>query len=76
MINAFYTHTVPPDNPKRDCMRLVTNDLGHLASRSYHTGGVNLTLADGSVRFVRDSVALDVWIGLSLRAGEEVPSLD
>jgi prepilin-type processing-associated H-X9-DG protein len=31
------------------------------SSRSKHTGGVNVVLADGSVRFIRDSVDLLTW---------------
>ena len=30
-------------------------------ARSRHLGGVNACFADGSVRFVRDSVALNIW---------------
>ena len=42
------------------------------AARSWHTGGVNASFADGSVRFVRDSIALPVWNSLGSRAGNEV----
>jgi prepilin-type processing-associated H-X9-DG protein len=34
---------------------------GYYAARSFHTGGVNVTLGDGSVRFVSNTVALDIW---------------
>jgi len=33
---------------------------------------VNVCLGDGSVRFVRDSIALDTWRASSTRAGGEV----
>jgi prepilin-type N-terminal cleavage/methylation domain-containing protein len=47
------------------------------AARSWHFGGVNASLADGSVRFVRDSIPLAVWQGLGSRGGEEmVGSID
>ena len=39
---------------------------------SNHPGGVNVTMADGSVRFVKDSVALNVWQGIGTRLGKEV----
>ena len=42
-----------------------------VTSRSYHTGGVNVTMLDGSVRFVTDSIELDLWRNLSTRAGGE-----
>lgn len=44
----------------------------HAAARSKHTGGVNLALADGSVRFMTDSVDTLIWRGLGTRAGGEV----
>jgi prepilin-type N-terminal cleavage/methylation domain-containing protein/prepilin-type processing-associated H-X9-DG protein len=35
--------------------------LGIIPSRSQHPGGVNACLADGSVRFVRDTIELLTW---------------
>lgn len=43
---------------------------------SYHTGGANCLLADGSVRFVRDSVSLGVLLAMGTRDGGEVFTLD
>ena len=42
--------------------------------RSYHPGGVNAVLADGSVRFISDSIAPAVWLSLGTIAGGEVVS--
>lgn len=42
-----------------------------VTSRSYHQGGVNVSLLDGSVRFVTESIELDLWRNLSTRAGSE-----
>jgi prepilin-type processing-associated H-X9-DG protein len=41
-----------------------------------HPGGVNVTFADGSVRFVKNSVNLQAWWGLGTRAGGETISAD
>jgi prepilin-type N-terminal cleavage/methylation domain-containing protein/prepilin-type processing-associated H-X9-DG protein len=41
---------------------------------SYHTGGVNMTLADGSVHFLSDSTSVLVLQQLTTRAGGEVIS--
>jgi prepilin-type processing-associated H-X9-DG protein len=40
--------------------------------RSYHPGGVNVCLADGSVRFVRDSISPLTWSAMGSRDGGEV----
>jgi len=42
-----------------------------VSARSKHTGGVNVMLADGSVRFVADSVAIAYWRALGSMSGGE-----
>jgi prepilin-type N-terminal cleavage/methylation domain-containing protein/prepilin-type processing-associated H-X9-DG protein len=54
--------------------RTFGNDV--YAARSRHTGGVNTAFCDGSVRFVKDSVALPIWRALSTTRGGEVISAD
>ena len=44
--------------------------------RSYHPGGVNIGLADGSVQFVADSVSETLFQALGTRSGGEVVSLN
>ena len=43
-----------------------------VTSRSYHTGGVNALLMDGSVRFFSNSIRQDAWRALGTRQGGEV----
>jgi prepilin-type processing-associated H-X9-DG protein len=50
----------------------LTFDQAHLASRSYHLGGVNVAMADGSVRFIGDRIQLQVWKALGTRCGGEI----
>ena len=50
--------------------------FGAITARSFHTGGVNSLFADGSVRFIKDSVALPTWQALSSVNGGEVVSAD
>lgn len=47
-----------------------------ITARSYHNGGVNALLMDGSVRFVVNSVSATTWRALGTRAGGEVLSND
>jgi prepilin-type N-terminal cleavage/methylation domain-containing protein/prepilin-type processing-associated H-X9-DG protein len=43
----------------------------HAAARSYHTGGVNAAMADGSVRFFSNSIDQYTWRAMGTRAGSE-----
>jgi len=44
--------------------------------RSRHSGGVNATMGDGSVRFMKNSISLPIWRALSTAKGSEVISAD
>ena len=46
----------------------------HVAARSKHTGGVNVGMTDGSIRFFRDSVDIAAWRALGTSANGEVVS--
>jgi prepilin-type processing-associated H-X9-DG protein len=41
------------------------------AARSFHTGGVQIGLADGSVRFISNNIDLMIWHALGSRGGGE-----
>jgi len=45
-------------------------------ARSRHSGGINALMADGSVRFVKNTVSMPTWLGLNTIAGGEVISAD
>lgn len=48
-----------------------------ITARSYHSGGiVNAGMMDGSVRTIRNSVALITWRALGTRAGGEINTLN
>ena len=47
-----------------------------IGASSFHPGGVNVLLLDGSVRFVKSSVSLATWNALGTRAFGEVVSAD
>src|SRR5262249_26807194 len=74
--NTLYNHYYPPNAAgKWDCGNRSHNKAP-TSGRSYHPGGVNLLLADGSVRFVADAVSLTTWRALATRAGGEVVGSD
>lgn len=56
------------NNPPVTC---AYADIGTYA-RSFHTGGVQASMADGAVRFVSENINLQTWQALSTRAGGEV----
>ncbi|MBN1855198.1 MAG: DUF1559 domain-containing protein [Pirellulales bacterium] len=50
---------------------MYAKGTGFFAARSNHPGGVNVLFADGSVRFINDSIPRVVWHALSTRTGGE-----
>ena len=54
----------------------LVGPTGSAPPNSNHPGGVNLCFADGSVRFVKDSVNVASWWAIGTRAGGEVVSSD
>ena len=52
-----------------------SDDANYGAFRSQHTGGANFVFADGSVRFLRDSIDQTTFTWLGTRAGGEVVSI-
>jgi len=78
--NTNYTHFGTPNMPR--CTPSNSNDTtwgGSYVSApptSNHSGGVNVGMADGSVRFVKDTVSPQTWWGIGSRNGGETVSND
>jgi len=47
-----------------------------ITATSNHPGGVNISFCDGSVKFIKNSVALQTWWALGTRNGREIISAD
>lgn len=71
-VNGFVAY-YPPNAPQPDA---TAHGQGWLSARSSFSGGVNASLADGSVRFFRDSINITTWRALATRAGGEVINND
>ncbi len=71
-IYTFYNHTLTPNSIFRDCVARNNQAEGHLAARSYHSGGVTTSFGDGSVRFINDNINSLTWSAVGTRAGSEV----
>lgn len=65
---SFYNSDFTEDMHER------TFHPGVFTARSYHHGGVNSLLMDGSAHFVKDSVSLAVWRAIATRSGNDIVS--
>jgi prepilin-type N-terminal cleavage/methylation domain-containing protein/prepilin-type processing-associated H-X9-DG protein len=79
--NGLYTHVLPPnhnscENGEPYIGVFTGSAYSGIAytSSSRHPGGANVLMADGSVRFIKDSVDQQTWWALGTRAGGEVIS--
>ena len=81
----FPPNTTSPDYVDQNC----TNDPAAgmpcvvrgsnpnlLSSRSRHTGGVNVALGDGSVRFVNSSISPNTWMWMGPASDGQVINID
>lgn len=68
---------IPASDPfRRRCTQNQTDGNTWAAARSAHSGGVNGAMADGSVRFFRDSIDVRTWNAIGTKSGGEVVNLD
>lgn len=69
-----YSHIMLPN--QRACMFSTDPDMEPgetmVGASSFHSGGVNVAMLDGSVKFIKSSVALQTWSALATMAGGEV----
>jgi prepilin-type N-terminal cleavage/methylation domain-containing protein/prepilin-type processing-associated H-X9-DG protein len=69
----IFQHINPPNG--RSCGFFIALRAA-MPPSSFHPGGVNLLLADGSVRFIKNTVNLPTWRALGTMSGGEVISSD
>ncbi|RUL88321.1 DUF1559 domain-containing protein [Tautonia sociabilis] len=70
--NTLYNHAQAPNGVIPDCTAggpVIETDM--FTARSWHRGGVHALMADGSLRFVSETIATPVWRGFGSRNGRE-----
>ena len=68
---AAYNHAQEPNGRIPDAI-VGHSSVGIVTARSLHPGGVNSLMADGSVRFVNETIERKVWRALGTRNGDEL----
>ena len=63
-----YYHIQPPN--RKACNAAGVDTL--IGASSYHPGGVNVLLMDGSVKFIKSGINIRAWHGLGTHASGEV----
>ncbi len=67
--SSTFSSYIPPNAPYPD---VTVFSYGWLSARSYHPGGVNVCLGDGSVRFVSETIDQTTWNNLGSIADGQV----
>jgi len=73
------TALLPPNSKYTNCTTNGVNSIenpGMMNMSSYHPGGANVVMCDGSVKFIKDSTNMNVIWSLGSRAQGEVISAD
>ena len=76
--NAVTNFVLMPNSKHYDCSAWggVGTGYGFYSARSKHPGGVNVLMADGSVKFIKDSIAPYTWYSLATAQGGETIGSD
>ena len=78
---TMFTTIVPPNSTQYNFGACKSggggaDDAEIVNANSNHPGGVNVVMGDGSVKFMKSTIAWNIWWGLGTRAGGEVISSD
>ncbi len=80
--SGYYGDQLQPafcsDQPSKGlpCTNQAGDQTAYAGSRSRHPGGVNCLLGDGSVRFIKNTINPQIWIGVNTIGSGEVVSAD
>ncbi len=78
---TLFQTVVPPNGApwnscRYNCTGCGAEDTTFSNAQSNHPGGVNVLMADGSARFIKNSINPQAWMGLGTKAGGEVVGSD
>ena len=80
---SMFNTIVPPNSKqypwslcRRDCGGCNPDSATFMNAQSNHSGGVNVLMSDGSVKFIKDSVQQLVWMQIGTKDGNDVVSAD
>jgi prepilin-type N-terminal cleavage/methylation domain-containing protein/prepilin-type processing-associated H-X9-DG protein len=66
----------PWNSCKDTCNNCGGDDANFANTQSNHPGGVNVLFADGSVKFIKDSISPQTWMALGTKSNGEVITSD
>jgi prepilin-type N-terminal cleavage/methylation domain-containing protein/prepilin-type processing-associated H-X9-DG protein len=80
-VGAVANMALTPNSAFPSCASWTITNVGPagsglIASRSFHPGGVNSLFADGSVRFLKNSISEPTWWAIGSKNGGEAVSSD
>ena len=78
MGQTLFNTIVPPNATQwTHCSNVVSTSMAPLSNaNSYHPGGVNTLMTDGSVRFIKNAISQAIWMSIGTRNCGEVVSSD
>ncbi len=79
--NGHFKTLMPPNSKSCQATNSLANGAGNFnfgafTPSSRHSGGVNMLMCDGSVRFVKNTINPQTWWAVGTRQGNEVISAD
>lgn len=75
-IYSEFFMSATPNSVIPDCGWKSSFGRGVFAARSYHPGGVNAVMADGSVHWFKSTISKEIWRAIGTRSGGETISAD
>ncbi len=80
---SLFQTIVPPNSTqypwnacRTSCSNCSPDDSSYANAQSNHPGGANVLFADGSVKFIKSTIAMQTYMAIGTRAGGEVVSAD